>query len=103
MATGTLGQSAPVAATYTTVYTVPVSTTAVFNISVANSTTGTITTRIAVTATATPAASEFIEYDTPIVGNGVLERGGIVAQANQRVVVYNTVAGLSFSVYGYEE
>ena len=52
---------------------------------------------------ATPVASEFLEYDTPIVGNGVLERGGIVAQAGELVVVYNAMPGLNFTVYGYEE
>lgn len=102
MATGILGQSAPAAATYTTVYTVPAATTATFNISASNTTTGTITARIAVASAATPTSSEFLEYDTPIVGNGVLERGGIVAQAGERVVVYGAVTGLSFSVYGYE-
>jgi len=103
MATGILGQSAPVAATYTTAYTVPVGKTTTFNISVANTTTGTIAARIAVAGLATPVAGEFIEYDTPIVGNGVLERGGIVAQAGELVVVYNAMPGLNFSVYGFEE
>lgn len=103
MATGILGQSAPSAATYTTLYTVPVSKTATFNVSVANTTTGTITARIAIATTGTPATSEFIEYDTPIVANGVLERGGIVANAGENVVVYSTVSGLSFTAYGYEE
>ena len=74
-----------------------------FNISVANTTTGTITARVAIATTPTPTSNEFIEYDTVIVGNGVLERGGIVAQAGESVVVYNAVAGLNFSVYGFEE
>ena len=103
MPTGILGQTAPVAASYTTVYTVPVGKTTTFNISVANTTSGTITARIAVAGSSTPVASEFIEYDTIIVGNGVLERGGIVANAGENVVVYNAVAGLNFTVYGFEE
>lgn len=103
MATGILGQSAPSAATYTSLYTVPVAKTAVFNVSVVNTTAGTITARIAIAAAGTPVSSEFIEYDTPIVANGVLERGGIVANAGKIVVVYSTVAGLSFTAYGYEE
>ena len=103
MATGILGQAAPTAATYTTAYTVPVGKTATFNISVANTTSGTISARVALATTATPTSNEFIEYDTVIVGNGVLERGGIVAQAGESVVVYNAMAGLNFNVYGYEE
>ena len=103
MATGVLGQTAPIAASYKTVYTVPVGKTATFNISVANTTTGTITARVAIAASSSPVASEFIEYDTVIVGNGVLERGGIVANAGENVVVYNAMAGLNYSVYGFEE
>jgi hypothetical protein len=58
---------------------------------------------LAISATATPTTAEYIEYDSIIPGNGVLERGGIVANAAENVVVYASVAGLSVSVYGYEE
>jgi hypothetical protein len=103
MATGTLGQSAPAAATLTTVYTVPTAKVATFNVSIANTTGYVVSVRLAIAATATPATSEYIEYDSIIPGNGVLERGGIVANAAENVVVYASVAGLSVSVYGYEE
>lgn len=103
MPSGILGQVAPTAAAYTIAYTVPVGRTSTFNISVANTTSGTITARVAIASAPTPTSNEFIEYDTVIVGNGVLERGGIVAQAGESVVVYNAVAGLNFSVYGFEE
>jgi hypothetical protein len=103
MATGILGQSSPAALNNTTVYTVPAATTAVATISMANTTTTPIAVRLAVAASGTPAASEYIEYDTVIAGNGVLERSGIVMNATKAVVVYASSAGLSVSVYGYEE
>ena len=103
MATGTLGQAAPVAATLTTVYTVPATKVGTFNVSITNQTGFAIPVRLAISATATPTTAEYIEYDSIIPGNGVLERGGIVANAAENVVVYASVAGLSVSVYGYEE
>ena len=103
MATGILGQSSPAALNNTTVYTVPAATTAVATISMANTTTTPIAVRLAVAASGTPGASEYIEYDTVIAGNGVLERSGIVMNATKAVVVYASSAGLSVSVYGYEE
>jgi hypothetical protein len=103
MATGILGQSAPAATTLTTVYTVPAAKVATFNVSISNSTGYSIPVRLAVSATATPTSAEYLEYDSIIPGNGVLERGGLVANATENVVVYASVAGLSVSVYGYEE
>jgi hypothetical protein len=102
MATGILGQSNPAAATNTTVYTVPASITATFNISICNRSTNSFTARVALAATGTPADSEWIEYDTLIAANGILERTGLVAQATKRVVVYVSSATASVNVYGFE-
>lgn len=103
MATGVLGQASPAALTNTTVYTVPALTVGVTTISVSNTTTSPIALRLAIASSGTPAASEFIEYDTVIPANGVLERAGVVMNAAEAVVVYASSAGLSVSVYGYEE
>lgn len=103
MATGVLGQAAPAATTNTTVYTVPAATVAVTTISIANTTVSPIAVRLAVAALATPTTSEFIEYDTVIAANGVLERSGVVMNATEKVVVFASAVGLAVSVYGYEE
>jgi hypothetical protein len=103
MATGVLGQAAPGALTNTVVYTVPAATVAVATISIANTTTTPSLVRVAIASSGTPTTSEYIEYDTLIDANGVLERSGIVMNATEAVVVYATSAGLSVSVYGYEE
>ena len=105
MASGILGQSAPTAATLTSVYTVPGSGTsrAVFNVSMVNTSGNPIAVRLAIAGTATPSIAEYIEYDTVLPGNGVLERGGLVAQTGEIVVAYASAATVSVSVYGYEE
>lgn len=103
MANGILGQSAPLATTDTTVYTVPTSTTATVTVSICNTGSSAITARLAVAAAATPSASEWLEYDASIPANGVLERTGIVAQATKRVVVRVSAATAAVSVFGFEE
>ena len=103
MPTGILGQAAPTAATLTTVYTVPATKTAVFNVSIVNRGPTTAAVRLAIAGTGTPTNAEYIEYDAIIPVNGVLERGGLVAQAAENVVVYSSIAGISVSAYGYEE
>lgn len=103
MATGILGQAAPAATTNTVVYTVPAATVTVATISITNTTAYSIVVRLAVASSGTPTTSEYIEYDTVIAENGVLERSGIVMNATEAVVVYASSAGLSVSVYGYEE
>jgi len=103
MASGILGQSAPTAATNTTVYTVPTGTTSTFNVSICNTGSTEITARLAIAATGTPGTSEWLEYNVLIPVAGVLERTGIVAQAAKRVVVFVSAATASVSVFGFEE
>lgn len=103
MASGILGQSAPAATTNTTVYTVPAAKLATFNVNIVNRGTSAATVRLAIASTATPANSEWLEYDANIAASAVLERTGLVAQAAENVVVYASSANLSVSVYGYEE
>lgn len=103
MATGILGQASLAAETNTSVYTVPASKTATFNINVVNTIARPVTVRIAVASTATPNTADYIEYETILVGYGVLERGGLVAQDGQRVFAYASTSGVSVKVYGYEE
>jgi hypothetical protein len=105
MASGILGQAAPVAVTNTSVYTVPGSGTsrAVFNVSMVNTGGSSVAVRLAIASTGTPSTAEYIEYDTLLPANGVLERGGLVAQTGKIVVAYASAATVSVSVYGYEE
>jgi len=103
MPTGILGQSNPTANTSTTVYTVPVSVAATFTINVVNQSGSPVAINLAISDSATPAVSEFIEFQTILPGNGVLERGGIVAQTGKRVVANCSNSSCSVAVYGFEQ
>jgi hypothetical protein len=103
MATGTLGQASLTATTNTTIYTVPVGKTATFNVSICNTNASAVTVRLAICATSTPAAGEYLEYDATIPANGVLERTGLVASASKLIVGYANTANVNFNVFGYEE
>ena len=91
-----------------TVYTVPAGNYGVYNISFLNPTSGPITIRLAIAASASPQASEFIEYGTVIVANGVFERTGLVLSALQNIVAYASTGtagvstAVSVNVYGIE-
>jgi hypothetical protein len=102
MATGRLGVADLAAATNTTLYTVPLDTFTVLTLSIVNRTASVITARVSVSATATPANSEFIEYDVQITANGVLERTGIVMDAGKLLVVRTSAANASAVCYGIE-
>jgi len=101
MASGTLGQASLTAATNTTVYTAAATPT-VFSVNIMNTAGTPIAVNLAVAASATPSASEYLEYQTVIPAGGVLERAGIVATSGKRVVAYAPFTGISVNVYGYE-
>tara|TARA_B110000503_G_scaffold40341_1_gene66272 strand:- start:12677 stop:12997 length:321 start_codon:yes stop_codon:yes gene_type:complete len=102
MATGILGAVEILAITNTTVYTVPADTFAVVTINAVNTTTVPKTVRLALATTGTPGIAEYIEYDVEVLGNGVVERTGIVLEAGRNVVAYVNSSGVSVQVYGIE-
>ena len=105
MATGRLGTANITSTADTTVYTVPASTFSVISVNIVNrSSSASAQIRIAVSSSATPATAEYIEYDSALVANGVLERTGIVMDAGKYLVVSTPTAtpSLSVVVYGIE-
>ena len=103
MASGTLGQADLVAITNTAVYTVPAGKVASFNVNVLNRTASNVTVRMAISATSSPANSEFLEYEATVPANGVMERTGLVASAGKNLIVYASSTGVSVNVFGFEE
>lgn len=102
MATGRLGAEDLAAATNTTVYTVPSDTFSVVTLSICNRGNQAVAVRVAVSAAATPTAAEWVEYDTEVLGKGVLERTGIVMDAGRLLVVYSSGANVSAVAFGIE-
>lgn len=103
MATGRLATTTTAAAnTNATVYTVPTGFYAVANVSFTNTNATSVTIRLAMAATATPSANEYIEYDTVIVGKGVFERTGLVLNAGLNLVAQASQTAVNINVYGIE-
>ena len=102
MATGRLGIANITTTADTTIYTVPSSTFSVVSVSICNRNSSTAATiRVAVCSSATPAAGEYIEYDTSLVASGVVERTGIVMDAGKILVVTVSSATPTVSVVAY--
>lgn len=100
-----LGQSAPSAATLTTLYTVPASTSAVASSVVVCNRSATATSfRIAVRpAGAGIADQHYIYYDVALGGNDTFVATiGVTLATTDVISVYATLATLSFNLFGQE-
>jgi len=102
MATGRLGVADLAAATNTTLYTVPATTFSVITLNIVNRSASVVTVRVAVASAATPADSEYIEYDVSIAAKGVLERTGIVMDTGKLLVVRSSATSVNAVAYGIE-
>jgi len=97
----------PSAATLTNLYTVPGGGTLsaiVSCINVCNQSTATTSFRIAIrTAGTAPASSQYIAYDTEILGNEIYSfTEGITLETTDVITVYATLATVSFSAFGQQ-
>ncbi len=102
MATGRLGTTDLSAGANATAYTVPAGNYTICNVSFTNRGATSCNIRLAMASTGTPSNSEWLEYDTVLVGNGVFERTGLVMQAGLNIVVYSSAANVGVTVYGIE-
>jgi hypothetical protein len=105
MPTGRLGTANITSTAATTVYTVPATTFSVVSVNIVNrSSSASALIRLAVSTSASPGLDEWIEFDSSLVANGVLERTGIVIDTGELIVVQTTTStpALSVVVYGIE-
>lgn len=100
-----LGQSAPSAATSTTLYTCPASTDAIVSsIIVCNRSATPTSFRLSVDVNgAGDSDADYIAYDVPILGNETIALGqGVTLDASDLIRCYATLATLTFSAFGQE-
>lgn len=100
-----LGQSKPSATTLTGAYTVPAATQATVSTLVVTNQSSTATSfRVSVAvAGAADTPAQYLYYDVPIAGNDTFAATlGITLGASDVVRVYNTLATLSFNLFGVE-
>jgi hypothetical protein len=102
MATGRLGAIDVAAVTQSQLYVCPPNYFTVATVSICNRSNSAITVRLAISATTTPTAGEYIEYETEILPKGVLERTGLVLNAGLYLMVYSSTANVSAVAYGIE-
>lgn len=102
MATGILGTEDLAAGTYTVLYTVPADYFCVASVSIVNRGNTAVGIRVATAAADTPTNAEFIEYDTVLEPKAILERSGIVMDADKRLVVYSTAVNVNAVAFGIE-
>jgi hypothetical protein len=101
--TGILASEALPATTYTSVYSPSTDTFSVVTISICNKNTTAIRVRLAIaTDPNIPAAGEYLEYQTEVLPNGVLERTGVILQSGRTVYAYSTQSQTDVVVYGIE-
>lgn len=104
MAAGKLGAAALTTANSDiAIYPVPASTVATVNISVCNKGSASAKVRIAIGTGSAPAAGDFLEYDTTVPANGVLDRTGVVCSAGEKVFVRASTTDVCVRVHGFEE
>jgi len=102
MATGILGAENLPATDNVTVYTVPADTFAVVTVNVTNRNSQSRDVRVATAASDSPTDAEWIEFDTELLGNGVLERSGIVLDEGKKIVARANSTEVNVVVYGIE-
>ena len=98
-----LGTALPAANTLATLYEVPTGRRAVVNVAACNKGSAAAKVRVALTALATPAESEFIEFDVSLAATEVLERTALSLATGQKIVVQASAASVTFNAWGIEE
>jgi hypothetical protein len=89
--TGILASETFNSVTYTPVYTPTADTFAVVTVSICNKNANSIRVRLAAAINPNiPDAGQYLEYETEILPNGVLERTGIILQSGRTLYAYST-------------
>jgi len=103
MASGKLGTPADLtAATDTLIYTVPALKVATVNVRFANRNAAAVKVRLAIGTGASPAVTDYIDYDVTLAANGVLEDTGMVLTDGEKVWARSDTANVTVRAHGME-
>ena len=102
MPSGLFGKANLPANADTNLYTCPVGKNATATVAFCNRTAAPIKVRLAVRSAAI-ADSDYLEYETEIPANGILERNQIALAAGEIITVRANAAGVSARAHGFEE
>lgn len=99
-----LGRADLAATTNTSVYTgSSAASQTIATVSFCNRNATAVTVRLALSDTGTPTAADWMEYDTLLPANRVLERTGICVDGTKRLVAYASGTGVSCVITGSEQ
>ena len=99
MASGKLGSADLTAATDTLLFTASV-TPQTFNVRFANRNASAVKVRVAIGSGASPANTDYVDYDISIPANGILEDTGLVASSGEKIWVRSDSANVSARAHG---
>ena len=102
MANGRLGAADLAEGVDTSVYTVPETTFSVVTVAFCNRSASPRNIRLAMATSGTPTNADYLEYDVELLGYGVVERTGIVADTGKQIVVRSDDADVTCIVMGLE-
>lgn len=102
MASGRIAAVDMKAGINTLLYKMPTGQIQVFNVGISNRNDSDVKIRLAFVdgGISDLADSDYIEYDTMIRANGVLERSGIALAGEQSLIGYSDSANVSFVIFG---
>lgn len=86
----------------TVIYEMPTGKIQVFSINISNRNDSDVKIRLALVdgGLSDLADSDYLEYDTVVRANGVLERSGIALAGEQSLIGYSDTGNVSFTVWG---
>ncbi len=99
MASGKLGSADLVAITDTLLFTAGV-TPQTFNVRFANRNNSGVKVRVAIGTGGSPALTDYVDYDVPVIANGIMEDTGLVASSGEKIWVRSDTANVSVRAHG---
>ena len=98
MASGKLGSADLIAAADTLLFTA--SAVQTFNVRFVNRNASPVKVRVAIGSGASPVATDYLDYDVPVIANGILEDTALVCSIGEKVWVRSDTANVSVRAHG---